>query len=183
MTTDDPRSQVEAPVVAALHGIAIRALAGLGIVAVAALAPLILHLDPPIHQATHFIIPAAWVAFAAITAAVLALRPAPSEPQPWARAAEVDIDLVRYVRRVSALMTLGWLAAMAGVLVHHHLTSPREVFVTAGIILPLTLAAWILAVLAWNAWSRASLARAEHEASGRLREYWSRTAPPSQRRR
>jgi len=169
-------------VVAALHGIVLRAYAGMALVAVGALAPLILHLDPPIHQATHFLIPAAWVAFAIITAELLALRPAPVERDAWARAAEVDPDLARYARRVAALMKLGWLAALAAVLVHHHLTTPREIFVTLGIIVPLTLAAWILAVLAWNAWCGVSLARAEHEASGRLRRYWSRMAPPSQRR-
>lgn len=179
---EDPREQVQAPVVAALHRIMVRAYVGLALIAAASLAPLLLHLDPPIHQASHFVIPAGWVLYAVITAAVLVLRPAHAEADAWRRAAEVDPDLVRYARGVSALMVAGWLAALAAVLVHHHLTSPREVFVTVGIIVPLTLAAWLLALLAWNAWCRATLARAEHEADDRFRHYWSRTSPPSHRR-
>ncbi len=185
MTPDvagDPREQVEAPVVDALHGIAVRAYVGLAVVAVASLAPLILHLEPPIHQLTHFVVPGGWVAYAALTAGLLTLRATPVEVDPWGRAREVDPDLVRYVRRVSTLMLVGWLAALVGVLVHHHLTSPREIFVTLGIIVPLTLAAWLLAALAWRAWCHATLARAEDEASSRLRRYWSGMAPPAGRR-
>ncbi len=182
MTSDDPRNQVEAPVVGALHEIVTRAYIGLGVVAAASLAPLILHLEPPIHQLTHFVIPGGWVVYAAVTAALLNLRGAPAEADPWGRAVEVNHDLVRYARRISTLMLLGWLAALAAVLLHHHLTSPREIFITLGIIVPLTLAAWLLALLAWGAWCRATLARAEHEASDRLRRYWSGMAPPGQRR-
>jgi hypothetical protein len=182
MSPGDPRNQVEAPVVDALHGIVARAYIGLGVVAAASLAPLILHLEDPIHQLTHFVIPGGWVAYAAVTGGRLVLRPAPEEADPWGRAREVDADLARHAMRVSALMVVGWLAALAAVLLHHHLASPREIFVTLGIIVPLTLAAWLLGVLAWGAWCRTTLARAEHEATGRLRRYWSGVAPPGQRR-
>jgi len=168
---NDPRSFIDAPVIAALNHIVVRALIGFSVIAAFATFPLILHLDGAIHQAFHFLVPVAWAVYALLTAAILILRPAPREPDVWGRASEVDHGLATFTRRVSWVMPVGWLATFAVILVHHHLTSPRDVFVTFGIIVPLTLAAWILAVLAWNAWSRASLARAEHEAAARLRQH------------
>ncbi len=174
----DPRAFTDAPVIAALNGIVVRALIGFSVVAGYASLPLLLRLDPPVHAAFHFLLPAGWVAYAILTAARLILRPAPHEPDVWPRAAEVDSALAGLARRVSAAMTIGWLVAVAAVIVQHHLTSPREVFVTFGIIVPLTFAAWLLAVLAWSGWCRASLARAEHTATDRLRRYWRHVAEP-----
>lgn len=167
----DPRTFINAPVIAALNGIVLRAVIGFTAVAGSASVPLILHLDPPVHDAFHFLVPGIWIGGAAMILVLLLLRPAPREPDVWSRAAEVDPGLTRFARFVSTVMMVGWLAAFAVVLVHHHLSSPREVFVTLGIIVPLTLAAWIVAVLGWSAWSRATLARAEHEAAGRLRQH------------
>jgi len=174
----DPRSFTQTPVVAALNGIIVRALIGLSLVAASASVPLILRLDLPFHTAFHFLLPVAWAGYAGVTGAMLILRPPPREPDVWGRAAEVDASLVRFARRISAFMFVGWLASVAVVLVHHHLTSPREIFVTVGIIIPLTIAAWLLAVLAWNSWCRAVLARAEHDAAERLRRYWTVVARP-----
>jgi len=179
---NDPRSFIEAPVIAALNGIVVRALIGLCVVAASASVPLILRMDVPYHKAFHFLLPIGWVVYAALTAALLILRPPPHEPDVWGRAVEVDAALVRFTRRVSVLMTVGWIASVTVVLVHHHLTSEREIFVTLGIIVPLTFAAWLLAVLAWNSWCRASLARAEHDAADRLRRYWTRVAQPREGR-
>jgi hypothetical protein len=172
-SASDPRGFIEAPVLGALNAIVIRAVIGFSLVAAGASFPLLLHLDPPIHQAFHFLVPAGWVVYAALVGALFLLRRPPPEPDVWARAAEVDAALTRFAQRVSAVMLAGWLLAFAAVLVHHHLTSPREVFVTLGIIVPLTFAAWLLAALAWTGSCRAMLARAEHEANGRLRRYWS----------
>src|SRR3972149_2593078 len=83
----------------------------------------------------------------------------------------------RRARRTSPLMMTGWLASVAVALSLHHLVSAREVLVTLGIVVPLTFDAWLLAVLAWNAWCRASLARAEHDAADRLRRDWARGVP------
>ncbi len=175
---NDPRSFTQAPVLAALNGIIVRALIGLSLVAASASVPLILRLDLPFHTAFHFLLPVGWTLFAALTAVTLMLRPAPREADVWGRAAEVDASLVRFARGVSAFMAVGWLASVAVVLVHHHLTSPREIFVTVGIIIPLTIASWLLAVLAWNGWCRAALAHAEHDAAERLRRYWKGLAHP-----
>lgn len=164
--------------IAALNGVIVRALIGLGVVAASASVPLILRLELPFHTAFHFLLPVAWAAYAALTAGTLIFRPPPREADVWGRAAEVDASLVRFARRISAVMTIGWLASVAVVLVHHHLNSPREIFVTVGIIIPLTIASWLLAVLAWNSWCRAALARAEHDAAGRLRRYWTGVAHP-----
>ncbi len=176
--SSDPRTYLEAPVIAALNAIVVRALIGFSVVAGYASVPLIFRLDPHIHEALHLLLPAGWLVYAGVTAARLILRPSPPEPDPWARAAEVDSALVHVARRLSAVMTVGWLASVAAVIVHHHLTSPREVFVTFGIMVPLTSVAWLLAVLAWRSWCRASLTRAEHKATERLRRYWSHLAQP-----
>lgn len=178
----DPRDFIEAPVIAALNRIVVRALIGLCVVAASASVPLILRLDSPFHKAFHFALPAAWVVYAVVTAAMHVLRPPPPEADVWGRAAEADASLVRFTRRVSALMTVGWLASIAVVIVHHHLTSPREIFVTVGIIVPITVATWVLAVFAWSHSCRASLARAEHDAAERLRRYWTVVARPREGR-
>jgi hypothetical protein len=171
---DDPRSFIEAPVIAALNGIVARALIGLSVVAASATLPVILGLDVRHDHRFHFFLPAAWVVYAALTATILILRPPPREADVWDRAAEVDASLARFARWTSTLMMAGWAASVAVALVQHHLVSPRDVLVTLGIVVPLTLAAWVLAVFAWNAWCRASLARAEHDAADRLRRYWAR---------
>ena len=171
---DDPRSFIEAPVVAALNGIVARALIGLSVVGASATLPVILRMDIRFDHRYHFLLPVAWVVYAALTAAILILRPPPREADVWDRAAEVDASLARLARRTSTLMMTGWLASVAVALSLHHLVSAREVLVTLGIVVPLTFDAWLLAVLAWNAWCRASLARAEHDAADRLRRYWAR---------
>lgn len=169
----DPQAFVDAPVVAALNRIGLLAVGGFAVVAGFATVPLILRLEGSLHEAFHFLVPIAWVAFASCTFVVLQLRPAPAEPDVWTRAAEVDAGLVRFVRRLSLVMGAGWLAAFGAVMVHHHLSGQRDILYTVGVIGPLTLAAWILAVVAFGAWCRAMLARAEVEAAGRLRRYWS----------
>lgn len=171
-TEQDPRSTVAAPVLAALQGIIARALFGLLLVACAALLPLGLRLEPSIHETLHFLIPASWVAYAALAGILLLVRRAPTDAEVWERAALIDPDLTRLAKLSSNLMLTGWLGILATVLAHHHLSSARDAFIAAGIISPLTLAAWILAALAWTASCRASLARAEDEAAHRLREYW-----------
>lgn len=161
-----------APITAALNRIAIRALAGFLLVAGAALVPLIVPLDPGVHEGFHVVLPFAGVAFAVITGAFLMLRPSPPEPEAWPRAAAADPEMTTFARRVSILMTVGWLVSMGAVFMHHHLGTQKDVVMTLAVDVPLTLAVWILAVFAWNSWCRAHLARAEREADDRLREYW-----------
>jgi energy-converting hydrogenase Eha subunit A len=172
----DPRRFAEEPVVRALNGIALRALIGFVIVAAIATIPAIARLDEPIREAFHVAVPLAWLTYAVVTGALLALRPAPHEPSVWSRAAEVDPDLARFARRLSALMTIGWLVAVGAVIVNHHLGSPDDAAYTLLVALPITLAAWLLAVSAWRAWCRAALARGEHAALERLRLYWAGVA-------
>lgn len=172
----DPRRFAEQPVVRALNRIAVRALIGFVVVAAFATIPAIARLDERIHQAFDVAVPLGWLAYAVVTAALLALRPAPHEPNVWSRAAEVEPELTRFARRLSALMTLGWLVAVGAVIVNHHLGSPDEAAYTLLVALPITLAAWLLAVSAWRAWCRATLARGEHAALERLRLYWAGVA-------
>lgn len=168
----DPAQLVAEPVVLALHRIVVQALLGLLLVAVAALLPLGLRAEPAVHETLHFLIPAGWVGYAALVGLRLALRRPPDGTDVWERAARIDPGLWRLARLASNLMLAGWLGVMATVLVHHHLSSPRDVVVGVGIITPLTLAAWILAAVAWSASCRADLARAEQDAALRLRRYW-----------
>lgn len=172
----EARSYVDAPIVAALNRIAVVGIIGFVVVAGFASVPLLFEMDPAIHQAFHLLVPAAWLALAALVLVWLMVRPIPHEHDVWARAAHAEPSLTRYARLVSILMMLGWVVSFAVVIAHHHLHSPRSTFITFGILVPLTLAAWILAVVAWNAWCRATLARAEHQAADRLRMYWTQLA-------
>ncbi|HEX6128265.1 MAG TPA: hypothetical protein VF071_04495 [Candidatus Limnocylindria bacterium] len=169
----DPRSFVEAPVIAALNGIVVRAVVGFSVVAAFASVPLIARLEDPVHDAFHLLLPIGAVGYSLITGALLLLRPAPPVSDAWAGAAEVDPALARFARRVSIFMIVGWLAAVGAVLVHHHLSSPDQVLMTVLVDVPLTLAVWLAAVFAWTGWCRATLARAQDAAAHRLRRYWS----------
>lgn len=172
----EARSYVDAPIIAALNRIAVVGIIGFVVVAAFASIPLIFEMDPVIHQAFHLLVPAVWLAMAALVLVWLIVRPVPHEHDVWARATHAEPSLARYARGVSLLMMLGWVVSFAVVILHHHLHSERSTFITFGIVVPLTLAAWILAVVAWNAWCRASLARAEHQAADRLRTYWMQLA-------
>jgi hypothetical protein len=169
----DPRSFIDAPVIDALNGIVLRAVVGFTLVAAFASVPLIVQMDEPFHDAFHILLPIGAVVYSLATGALLLLRPAPTGPDAWSGAKEVDPALVRFARRVSLCMTVGWLAAVGAVLVHHHLSSPDQVLATVLVDVPLTIAIWLLAVLAWTSWCRATLARAQDAAAHRLRRYWS----------
>jgi hypothetical protein len=172
----EARTYVDAPIVAALNRIAVVGIIGFVVVAGFASVPLIFEMDPIVHQAFHLLVPAVWLVLAALVLVWLIVHPIPHEHDVWAHAQHVDPSLTRYARLVSILMMLGWVVSFAVVILHHHLHSPRSTFITFGILVPLTLAAWILAVVAWNAWCRATLARAEHQAADRLRTYWTQLA-------
>lgn len=172
----DPESFVNAPIVAALNGIVVRALIGFGAVATLTTVPLLVPLDPAIHELVHLALPIGWVAYAIATALLLAFRPIPADGDPWRRAVEVDPGLAGMARLTSTIMQVGWVACVAAVLVHHHLASPSAVLATFVVDIPLMLAVWILATFAWAQWCRRCLASAEREWTRRLRWYWARAA-------
>lgn len=172
----DPESFVNAPIVVALNGIVVRALVGFGAVATLTTVPLLIRLDPAIHELVHLALPIGWVAYAIATALFFAFRPIPADGDPWRRAAEVDPGLAGMARLMSTIMQVGWVACVAAVLVHHHLTSPATVLATFIVDIPLLLGVWILAAFAWTQWCRRSLAAAEREWTSRLRSYWARAA-------
>lgn len=169
---DDPRGFVQAPVVQALTRIVVLALLGFVTVAGFATLPLVLKLDPAIHETFHIAVPAAWVAISVLIGLHLILRPAPDEPNVWDRAADAEPELTRLARLVSGVMTIGWLVAMGAVIVNHHLGSPHQAAFTFLVTVPASFAVWFLVVMAWSAWCRALLARAEHAADLRLKRYW-----------
>jgi cobalamin synthase len=178
-TPTDAQRFVDAPVISALNRIAVVAIIGFAVVAGFAAIPLLFHLEHTVHEAFHLLVPATWLALAAAVLLWRILRPPPAgEHDVWARAAQVDPSLTRYARLVSTLMTIGWLVSFGAVIVHHHLATPRSTFVTFGILVPLTAAAWILAVFAWTTWCRATLAHAEHAAADRLRHHMAEIAKP-----
>lgn len=175
-TPSNAQAFVDAPVVAALNRIAIVALIGFAVVAGFAAIPLVFELGHGLHEAFHLLVPAAWLALAALVLVWRILRPPPHEGDVWSRAAKIDPSLTRYARLVSTLMIVGWIASFGAVIVHHHLATPRSTFVTFGILVPLTAAALILALVAWTAWCRATLARAEHSSADRLRRHMTEMA-------
>lgn len=168
----DARALVHAPVIDALNGIVVRAAVGFCVVAGLAAFPLLIRAHE-VHGLVHLALPGAWLAYAIVTGATLLYRGPASDGDPWAGAGTVDPDLARFAQAVSTFMILGWLAAMGGVLVHHHLGSPTEIVWTVAVDVPLMVAVGGLAAFAWRASCRAALTRAENEAADRLRAYWS----------
>lgn len=173
----DARETVHAPVVDALNAIIVRSAIGFAIVAGAAAVPIIFKLDPAIHEAFHLALPVAGVLYAASVWVLIGRRPL-IEGDPWQHADEVDPGLTRLARLTSSAMLVGWLAAVAAVLVNHHLTSMLATVGTLFIDVPLIGGVWVIAAAAWRRTCRVLLARAEHLAADRLRAYWRTVARP-----
>jgi hypothetical protein len=88
----------------------------------------------------------------------------------WLVAREINADGFGAARAAALALPFGWLAAGAGLLVHH-LAAPAGTGEVIGIYLPLMLAAWWLAQSAWQASCRHLLCRALDERAVRLHEY------------
>ena len=163
---------MQAPIVAALNAIVWRGVIGFAVVAGVAALPLVIHLDDTVHFAAHVALPAGWVAYAVISTAAAFVRRERVEGDPWQAAAEADPSLAAFARMVTGFMIGGWLASVAGVMVHHHLSTTQDILRTLSVDLPVLLGAWAAASWAWTRASRRSLARAVVDAAGRFRRYW-----------
>lgn len=168
----DPRAVVQAPIVAALDGIVWRGVIGFAVVAAVAALPLVVHLDDTVHFAAHVALPAGWVGYAVISMIVAAVRRERVEDDPWHAASEADPSLASFARMVTGFMIGGWLAAVVGVIVHHHLSTTQDILRTLSVDLPVLLVAWAIASWAWTRASRRSLARAVAASADRFRAYW-----------
>lgn len=168
----DPRALVQAPIVGALNGVVWRGVIGFAVVAAVAALPLVVHLDDMIHFAAHVALPAGWVAYAVISTIIAMVRRDRVDGDPWQAAAEADPSLAAFARMVTGFMIGGWLAAVVGVMVHHHLSTTQDILRTLSVDLPVLLGAWALASWAWTRASRRSLARAVAASAGRFRAYW-----------
>lgn len=168
----DPRAVVQAPVVAALNRIVWRGVIGFALVAGVAALPLVVHLDHAVHFGVHVALPVSWVAYAVLSTAVALLRRQRVEGDPWHAAAQADPSLTAFARMVTGFMVGGWLAAVAGVIVHHHLSTTQDILRTLSVDLPVLLGAWGLASWAWIRAARRLLARAVGESESRFRGYW-----------
>lgn len=168
----DPRVIVHAPIVAALNGIVWRGVIGFAIVAGVAALPLVVRLDDTIHFAAHVALPAGWVAYAVISTIIALVRRERVEGDPWHAASEADPSLAAFARMVTGFMIGGWLAALVGVIVHHHLSTTQDILRTLSVDLPVLVGAWALASWTWTRTSRRSLARAVADSAGRFRSYW-----------
>jgi len=167
----DPRAHLEAPIVAALNGIVRRGVIGFALVAAVAALPLLVHLDDSVHFAAHVALPAGWVAYAIISVVLAYLRRQRVQGDPWHAAAEADPSLTAFARMVTGFMIGGWLAAVVGVIVHHHVSTTQDILRTLSVDLPVLLGAWGLASWAWTRAARRSLARAVADSEGRFRRY------------
>jgi hypothetical protein len=171
---------VEAPVITALNGIIVRAVVGFILVAALTSLPLLVHLEGPVHEAVHLLLPAGWVVYAVLTGTGLLLRPGyhDGDGDPWLNAAQIDPGHARFARALSLFMLLGWAVSVAAMLVHHHLGTNAAIQRTLLVDVPIMFAVWGLASFAWTRWCAHALARAEAQSTDRLREYWAAVASP-----
>ena len=149
-----------------------RGVIGFALVAGVAALPLVVHLDDAVHFAVHVALPAGWVAYAVISTLMAFLRRQRVDGDPWHAAAEADPSLAAFARMVTGFMIGGWLAAVVGVIVHHHLSTTQDILRTLSVDLPVLLGAWGLASWAWTRAARRRLARAVGDSAGRFRQYW-----------
>ena len=149
-----------------------RGVIGFALVAGVAAFPLVVHLDDAVHFAVHVALPAGWVAYAVISTLMAFLRRQRVDGDPWQAAAEADPSLAAFARMVTGFMIGGWLAAVVGVIVHHHLSTTQDILRTLSVDLPVLLGAWGLASWAWTRAARRRLARAVGDSAGRFRQYW-----------
>lgn len=171
---------VEAPIVGALNGIIVRAVAGFILVAALTSLPLLVHLEGAVHEAVHLLLPAGWLAYGVLTGAFLLFRPGYHEGDgdPWLNAAQIDPGHARFARAIALFMVLGWAVSVAAMLVHHHLGTNTAIQRTLLVDVPIMVSVWGLASFAWTRWCVHALARAEAQSTERLREYWSAVATP-----
>ena len=168
----DPRALVQAPIVAALNGIVWRGVIGFALVAGIAALPLLVRLDETVHFAAHVALPAGWITYAVVSTVIALTRRQRVEGDPWHAAAEADASLTAFARMITGFMIGGWLAAVVGVIVHHHLSTTQDILRTLSVDLPVLLGAWAVASWAFLRASRRSLAGAVAESAGRFRSYW-----------
>lgn len=173
---DDPREAVRAPVVGALDRIMVLAAAGFVLVTGAVAVPLLLDLAPEVREAVRLSLPVGWFAYAVITGLWFLARRPRIEGNAWQRAWEMDHAVARMSRLVSSLMLAGWLAAIAALVANDYLADPSSALMTLGVELPALLAGWILAALAWSAWTAAHLGQAEKASEEAFRRYWTAVA-------
>lgn len=145
---------------------------GFALVAGVAALPLLIDLDDTVHFAAHVALPAGWVAYAVISTIVAFVRRQRVEGDPWHAAAEADPSLTAFARMVTGFMIGGWLAAVIGVIVHHHLSTTQDILRTLSVDVPVLLGAWAIASWIWTRASKRALARAVADSAGRFRRYW-----------
>ena len=145
---------------------------GFALVAGVAALPLLIDLDDTVHFAAHVALPAGWVAYAVISTIVAFVRRQRVEGDPWHAAAEADPSLTAFARMVTGFMIGGWLAAVIGVIVHHHLSTTQDILRTLSVDMPVLVGAWAIASWTWTRASRRALARAVVDSAGRFRRYW-----------
>ncbi len=165
----DPGSAIDQPVTEACDGIVFRAVVSFVAVTAIAAVPLLLHLPPGIHEAAHSVLPGVWIIYAVVV--LVRLRGVPDPPgDPWRQASAADADAARPAHIAYVLLPVGWLAAAAGLLIHH-LSSASGTAAVLGIDVPILAIAWFSALTAWRANCRAVLSSAEQARDQRLRRH------------
>ncbi len=166
----DPRAAVAEPVHRALEFHVLRGAASFA-VAVLAVVVTVAPFDEPLRTAGLLALPAVLVFVVVARGLHVALRRPISLEDTWRRAHAIERHETELAAFVAIAVPLAWLAGLGAILSRTVATLDAGPAVLA-IWLPLSLALWALATIAWAGDCRERLAIALVESDRRFRSYW-----------
>ncbi|HEU4672723.1 MAG TPA: hypothetical protein VFS32_07485 [Candidatus Limnocylindrales bacterium] len=168
------RADVEAPVRQALAFLVARGTASFA-VAVAALLPISLGGEGPLHEIGHALLPAVLaIVVVARTIHVGLVRQRADGTGVWARAYGTEPGETALAAATAIIVPVAWLVGGSAILVHHVSDPVPMPGAIAAVYGPAFVVLWVLATAAWAGDCRERLALAFAESERRFREYWER---------
>jgi hypothetical protein len=170
--TVDPRTEVEAPIRRALGGLVVRSAVSFGGAVVAVLVS-VQATQGALHVVGHVALPLVLGVVLLARGARVALRGSsvPTEDA-WSRVRAIEPGETAFATFVASSVPLAWLVGGGAIIARH--TSHHELAAVVAVWLPLALALWFLATIAWVHDGRDRLARGLDESDRRFRAYWTR---------
>ncbi len=168
------RADVEAPIRQALAALIARGTAAFA-VAVAALVPIGLGTEGPLHDLGHLLLPAV-LAFVVLarTVHVAFVHPRADGSGVWARAWETEPGETALAVATAIVVPIAWLVGGSAILLHHLADPAPTPGAIAAVYGPAFVVLWALATIAWAGDYRERLALAFAESERRFRVYWER---------
>jgi hypothetical protein len=179
VTVADPRSDVLAPVRAALGFLILRGAASFAVAVIAVIATLA-HVTGVLQTLTSLLLPGVlvFVLLARGVHVVLTRKVHSDGTRAWQRARELDSSETMLAGVMAIAVPIAWLTGSTAILVRH-LAEPALRAAVASLYAPVLLLVVLAATYAWAGDCRERLAIALAESDRRFRTYWAEVGRPS----